>query len=364
MKISTIINQLEELAPISLQESYDNSGLLVGDRNADIHSALLCLDSVEDVIEEAIARKCGMVIAHHPIVFSGIKSITGKNYIERTLLKAIKNDIAIYAIHTNLDNVKNGVNKKMSEKIGLQNLQILSPKAGKLNKLVFFCPLNASEDLKTALFKAGGGAIGDYDYCSFSVKGEGTFKAGDQSNPHVGKIGEIHREEEHRIELVFPDYLKSSIISALKTNHPYEEVAYDVYSLENKWAEVGSGMLGELKEPMETLAFLDSLKVNLGTDCVRHTKVIKKTVKRIAICGGSGSFLLNAAIAKGADVFITGDYKYHQFFDADEKTVIADVGHFESEQHTPELIQEYLQEKIPNFATYLSKVNTNPINYR
>ena len=364
MKISTIINQLEELAPISLQESYDNSGLLVGDRNADIDSALLCLDSVEDVIEEAIARKCGMVIAHHPIVFSGIKSLTGKNYIERTLLKAIKNDIAIYAIHTNLDNVKNGVNKKMAEKIGLQNLQILSPKAGKLNKLVFFCPLNASEDVKTALFKTGGGAIGDYDCCSFSAEGEGTFKAGDRANPYVGNIGEMHREKENRIELIFPDYLKSSLISALKETHPYEEVAYDVYSLENKWAEVGSGMLGELKEPMETLAFLDSLKVNLVTDCVRHTKVVKEKVQRIAICGGSGSFLLNAAIAKRADVFITGDYKYHQFFDADEKTVIADVGHFESEQHTPELIQEYLQEKIPNFATYLSKVNTNPINYR
>ena len=364
MKISTIINQLEELAPISLQESYDNSGLLVGDSNADIDSALLCLDSMEDVIEEAIARKCGMVIAHHPIVFSGLKSLTGKNYIERTLLKAIKNDIAIYAIHTNLDNVKNGVNKKMAEKIGLQNLQILSPKSGKLKKLVFFCPLNASENVRTALFKAGGGAIGEYDYCSFSVEGEGTFKAGAHTNPHVGKIGELHREKENRIELIFPDYLKSIIIGALKANHPYEEVAYDVYSLENKWAEVGSGMLGELEEPMETLAFLDSLKVNLGTACVRHTKVVKETVQRIAICGGSGSFLLNAAIAKRADVFITGDYKYHQFFDSDEKTVIADVGHFESEQHTPELIQEYLQEKIPNFATYLSKVNTNPINYR
>lgn len=364
MKISTIINQLEEWAPISLQESYDNSGLLVGDPTADINAALLCLDSIEEVIEEAIERKCGMVIAHHPIVFSGIKSLTGKNYIERTLVKAIKNNIAIYAIHTNLDNVKNGVNEKMAEKIGLQNMEILSPKSGKLNKLVFFCPLSASESVKTALFKVGAGNIGDYDYCSFSTEGEGTFRAGQDTNPHVGKIGEMHREKENRVELIFPDNLKSSLINTLKENHPYEEVAYDIYTLENKWAEVGSGMLGELIEPIDTLQFLDGVKNDLGTACVRHSKVLQEKVQRVAICGGSGSFLLNEAIAKKADVFITGDYKYHQFFDADDKIVIADVGHFESEQHTPELIQEYLQEKIPNFATYLSKVNTNPINYR
>ena len=209
MKISTIINQLEEWAPISLQESYDNSGLLVGDLTEDINAALLCLDSIEEVIEEAIERKCGMVIAHHPIVFSGIKSLTGKNYIERTLVKAIKNNIAIYAIHTNLDNVKNGVNEKMAEKIGLQNMEILSPKSGKLNKLVFFCPLSASESLKTALFKVGAGNIGDYDYCSFSTEGEGTFRAGQDTNPHVGKIGEMQREKENRVELIFPDNLKS-----------------------------------------------------------------------------------------------------------------------------------------------------------
>jgi len=364
MNISTIINQLEQLAPISLQESYDNSGLLVGDRSINVAAALLCVDSTEEVIDEAIERNCGLVIAHHPIIFSGMKSLTGKNYMERTLLKAIKNDIAIYAIHTNLDNVKNGVNKKMAEKIGLQNVQILNPKKGNLVKLVFFCPVKVSEKIKTALFEIGGGAIGEYDCCSFSIEGKGSFRAGEHANPHVGKRGEIHVEKENRIELIFPDYLQAELLRALKTNHPYEEVAFDIYRLENKWAEVGSGMVGELAEPMGTIEFLDSLKVNLGTDCVRHTKEVKEKVKRIAICGGSGSFLLNSAIAQSADVFITGDYKYHQFFDADGKIVIADVGHFESEQHTPELIQEYLQEKIPNFATYLSEVNTNPINYR
>jgi dinuclear metal center YbgI/SA1388 family protein len=364
MNISAIIEQLETLAPLSLQESYDNSGLIVGDCNTNINSALLCLDSTEDVIDEAIERNCGLVIAHHPIVFSGIKSLTGKNYIERTIVKAIKNDIAIYAIHTNLDNIKDGVNKKMAERIGLKNLKILSPKGGKLKKLVFFCPIDSSEKVKSALFDAGGGTIGEYDCCSFSVEGNGTFRPGEHTNPHVGKKGELHIETEHRIELVFPDYLRSNLIHALKSNHPYEEVAFDLYSLENKWSEVGSGMIGELPEPLEILDFLDRVKLNLGTECIRYTKVLRRKVKRVAICGGSGSFLLNSAIAKGAEVFITGDYKYHQFFDADGKIVIADVGHFESEQHTPELIREYLQEKLPNFATYLTQVNTNPINYR
>ena len=364
MNIKSIITTLEQLAPPSLQESYDNSGLIVGDRNAEVTAALLCLDSTEEVIDEAIQRNCGLVIAHHPIVFSGLKSLTGKNYIERTILKAIKNDIAIYAIHTNLDNVKNGVNKKIAEKIGLENLQILSPKSGLLQKLVFFCPISDSEKVKQALFAAGGGTIGEYDCCSFSVEGSGTFRAGANTNPYVGSKRELHSEKEHRVELIFPDYLKGNLLSALKSTHPYEEVAFDIYNLQNKWNDVGSGMIGELPEPMPTLDFLDDLKNNIGTACVRHTKVIKEKVKKVAICGGSGSFLLNAAIAKKADVFITGDYKYHQFFDADGKIVIADVGHFESEQHTPELILEYFQEKIPNFAAYLSKVNTNPINYK
>lgn len=364
MNISAIIEQLETLAPLSLQESYDNSGLIVGDCNVNTNSALLCLDSTEEVIDEAIERNCGLVIAHHPIVFSGMKSLTGKNYIERTILKAIKNDIAIYAIHTNLDNVKNGVNKKMAEKIGLKNLKILSPKGGKLQKMVFFCPIDSSENVKAALFSAGGGTIGEYDCCSFSLEGNGTFRPGKNTNPHVGGKGELHVEKEHRIELIFPDYLRSNLIHALKSNHPYEEVAFDLYNLENKWSEVGSGMIGELSEPLEILDFLDRIKLKLGTECIRHTKALNGKVERVAICGGSGSFLLNSAIANGADVFITGDYKYHQFFDADGKIVIADVGHFESEQHTPELIREYLQEKLPNFATYLTQVNTNPINYR
>lgn len=364
MKISTIINHLEILAPPVLQESYDNSGLIIGDKELEVNAALICLDSTEEVIDEAIERGCGMVIAHHPILFSGLTSLTGKNYIERTLLKAIKNDIAVYAIHTNLDNVSNGVNRKIAQKIGLVDVEVLHPKKAVLLKLVFFCPTENLEVVKNAIFNAGGGKIGAYDFCSFSSKGEGTFRAGELSNPHVGVRGEVHKEEEYRVEIILPSYLKNEVVNALLKAHPYEEVAYDLYGLENTWKEVGSGMIGNLPEEMDSISFLDHLKSNLGTACVRHTAIVSDGVKRIAVCGGSGSFLLNSAIAKKADVFVTADFKYHQFFDADKKIIIADVGHFESEQHTPELIQEYFQENLPNFASYLSKINTNPINYR
>lgn len=364
MKISTIIKHLETLAPRELQEPYDNSGLLVGDAGLETPSALLTLDSTEEVVDEAIEKGCKLVIAHHPILFSGLKSITGKNYIERTIIKAIKNDIAIYAIHTNLDNVANGVNKKIADKLSLTNTKILSPKSGLLQKLVFYCPGSHVAEVKEKIFEAGAGKIGEYDSCSFSVEGEGSFRASETADPFVGESGKLHKENEVRVELVLPEYLNKKVLSALLKTHPYEEVAYDFYQLENKWNEVGSGMLGDLPEAANLYEFLDGLKEKLGTDCVKYTDSVKKKVQKIAVCGGSGSFLLNDAIAAGADVFVTSDYKYHQFFDADKKIVIADVGHFESEQYTPELIQEYLQEKLPNFAAYLSKINTNPINYR
>jgi len=364
MKISEVIQQLEKLAPLSLQESYDNSGLIVGDKNAIAKNPIICLDSTEAVIDEAIESNSNLVIAHHPIVFSGLKSITGKNYIERTIIKAIKNDIAIYAIHTNLDNVDVGVNKMIADKIGLEKTSILSPKKELLTKLVFFCPTAEAERVREAAFKAGAGKIGEYDSCSFNLEGEGTFKAGENTNPHVGEIGKVHKEEETRIETIVPNTSLNKVLTAMIKAHPYEEVAYDLYPLNNSWNKVGSGMVGELKEPLLAETFLDHLKKTLKTEVIRHTNILKEKVSRIAICGGSGSFLLNHAISHKADVFITADFKYHQFFDANDKIVIADVGHFESEQFTTQLIQNYLQEKIPNFATYLSKVNTNPINYR
>ncbi len=363
MKLKKLIDTLEAFAPVSLQESYDNSGLIVGSPELPLKKVLFCLDSTEEVIDEAIKVGANVVVAHHPIVFSGLKSLTGKNYIERTIIKAIKNDVAIYAIHTNLDNVAEGVNKELAKKIGLVNPRILSPKRGELKKLVFFCPVADAERVRQAIFEAGAGEIGNYDCCAFQVKGTGSFRGGEESSPYVGEKGKIHFEEEVRVETILPKYLERKVIPAMLNAHPYEEVAFDLYDLAIPLSSVGSGMIGELKEPMEAVDFLKHLKKVLKAEGIRHTKLLKEKIKTIAICGGSGSFLLEVAKAAKADVFITGDFKYHQFFDADGEIVIADVGHYESEQYTVDLLYHYVLGKLPNLDVAMTSINTNPINY-
>jgi dinuclear metal center YbgI/SA1388 family protein len=363
MKIKDLCQWLETVAPLAYQESYDNSGLLAGDAAQELTGTLVCLDSTEDVIDEAIRLNCNLVVAHHPILFSGLKKITGRSYIERTLIKAIKNDICIYAIHTNLDNVITGVNARICEKLGLKQLSILAPKKQLLRKLVTFVPVENARKLRDALFEAGAGRIGEYDRCSYNGEGVGTFSASQKANPAVGKRGEEHSEKESRIELIYPAAVEQQLLVALRKAHPYEEPAFDIYTLENEFSQVGSGMKGILEKPMEETEFLRMLKTTLKTGCVRHTRLLGRKVSKVAVCGGSGSFLLNDAIASGADVFVTSDYKYHQFFDADGKIVIADVGHFESEQFTKELLFDVIREKFPTFAIHLSETNTNPVNY-
>ncbi len=363
LPLQDIIHELERLAPLRLQESYDNSGLITGDLSMKINSALICLDSTEAVIDEAIRRGCNLVIAHHPIVFSGLKKITGSTYIERVIIKAIRNNIAIYAIHTNLDNVAQGVNAKICEQLGLQNTRILAPMGSQLKKLVTFAPTSSSATVKNAIFHAGAGHIGNYSECSFSVSGEGSFKGNEASVPHIGKKGERHLEKEERIEVIFPSWKESAILSALVGTHPYEEVAYDIYSLTNLHPQLGAGMVGELAESIITEAFLDLLKERMNAKVIRHTALIKKDIKTVAVCGGSGSFLLNEAKRAKADIFITGDFKYHQFFDAEDKIIIADIGHFETEQFTINLLSDYLREKFTTFAVLFTETNTNPIYY-
>ena len=363
MKIKDITNCLEQLAPLTYQESYDNAGLIVGHPDAEVTKALICLDSTEEILDEAIAHGCDLVIAHHPIVFSGLKKLNGHNYVERTIIKAIKNNIAIYAIHTNLDNVVLGVNTMISKRLGLINTSILQPKKSLIKKLIVFVPVQHAEVMANALFTAGAGHMGNYSETSFSTEGKGTFKGNEESNPTIGQKGILETVDETRLEMVFPAYLESKIIQTLRAHHPYEEVAYDIFSLDNLQYQVGAGMIGELVEPMDTADFLMLVKTQLRTDCIRYTKIISKTVKKIAVCGGAGSFLLTDAIRQKADVFITADYKYHQFFDADGRILIADIGHYESEQFTKELIFEHLSQKLPNFATHFSITNTNPIKY-
>jgi len=362
-KLKEITDYLEELAPLSLQESYDNAGLIIGDINSNISTVLVTLDITEEVIDEAIKKNAQLIVAHHPIVFSGLKKITGKNFIERSLIKAIKNDIAIYAAHTNLDSIIGGVNGKICEKLELQNCKILQPANGLLKKLVTFIPTDQLESARKAVFEAGAGYVGNYDSCSFSSEGTGSFKGNENSSPFVGEKGKIHSEKEIRLETIFPAYLQRTVIQALLKSHPYEEVAYDIYPIENKFNNIGSGMIGELPDAISEKEFSLQLKTTFNTGVIKHTQLRNKPVKRIALCGGSGAFLLKQAISSKADFFVTGDFKYHQFFDAENKTIVADIGHFESEQFTKELFYELLTKKFPKFAVQLSEANTNPVFY-
>lgn len=363
MLIKDIANFLETIAPPFLQEDYDNAGLITGNVNNICTQALISLDCTEAIVQEAIDKKYNLIIAHHPIIFKGLKKINGNNYVERTIIKAIKNDIAIYAIHTNLDNVIYGVNGKIAEMIGLQNVKILSPKKNILKKLVVFVPKEFEEKLIEALFTAGAGNIGNYSECSFKLTGIGTFKPGENADPFSGVKGIRSINEEIKVEVIFPAWLQNNIVKAMKASHPYEEVAFDIYNLDNQYQETGSGIIGDLAQNLSETQLLAQLAKVFKLKIIKHTAFNGKACKKIAVCGGAGSFLINSAKAAGADVYITADIKYHEFFDADGKILIADIGHFESEQFTIDLLFEILSNKFPNFALLKTGINTNPVEY-
>jgi dinuclear metal center YbgI/SA1388 family protein len=363
MQLKEITQFIESIAPLSFQESYDNSGLIIGHHEAEISGILIALDITEEILDEAIDKKLDLVITHHPIVFSGIKKLNGKNYIERCVAKAIKNDIAIYAAHTNLDGVFGGVNSKICEKLQLQNCRMLVPMQSFLKKLVTFVPLADADKVRKALFEAGAGHIGNYDSCSFNQNGQGSFKGNEQTNPYVGLQNQLHFEEETRIETIYPKHLQHKVIQALLKSHPYEEVAYDIYPLDNEFTLGGTGMIGELSEPLDELSFLRNLKEIFNCQVIKHTQLLGKPISKVAVCGGSGSSFLNKAIAQNADIYISGDFKYHQFFDAEQQIIIADIGHYESEQFTKEVFYELLTKNFPKFAVHLSEISTNPVKY-
>ncbi len=363
MHIAQIISFLESTAPPSLQEHYDNAGLITGNADWDCRGIICSLDATEEVVAEAIAKNCNLVVAHHPIVFGGLKKINGKNYVERAIITAIKNDIAIYCVHTNLDNVLHGVNGKMATMIGLQNVSILLTKENTLKKLFTFVPADQTEKVRNAIFESGGGQIGNYSECSFNAEGTGTFKAGNGADPYVGNIGERHYENEVKVEVIIPAHLEGRIVAAMKAAHPYEEVAYDVVSLSNRHPQIGSGVIGQLAQPIKENEFLEYLKKLFHLGIIRHTHLKNKPIKKVAICGGAGSFLISSALRAGADVYITADVKYHEFFDANGKMLLADIGHYESEQFTIDLLQEILERKFPTFAVLKTGVNTNPVYY-
>lgn len=363
LTIHEVTKYLESLAPKTSQEGYDNSGLIVGDIDREISKVLICLDSLESVIDEAIETGCELVIAHHPIVFKGLKSLTGKDYVERIIIKCIQNNIALYAIHTNLDNYRFGVNFEIGKRLGLKKMRVLAPKTDVLRKLVVFVPEYDATKLANALFKAGAGNIGNYSECSYAGIGVGTFNPQENSMPYSGEIGKRKNAIEERIEVLVPSHNLNAVLKAMNENHPYEEVAYDIIKLENQNQYEGSGMIGELDKEIDELKFLKKLKKDFNCGVIRHTALRGKKIKTVAFCGGSGSFLLKNAINEQADIFITGDFKYHEFFDSDNQIVIADIGHYESEQFTINLLGAILTEKFPNFAVHLTINNTNPINY-
>lgn len=361
--IKDISHFLESIAPLSYQEPYDNAGLIVGEPSSVVTNILVSLDCTEEVVEEAIANNCNLIVAHHPIVFKGLKKFNGRNYVERTVIKAIKNDIAIYATHTNLDHVVGGVNFMIAERLGLQHVRILAPKKDVLMKLVFFVPVENASTVIEALHRVGVGQIGNYDRCSFSVQGIGCFRPNEAANPFIGKANEVEQVNESRVEVIFPAYLEATVMRTLNDAHPYEEVAHYLTLLQNTNQEVGAGAIGLLNEALPAEEFLRYLKEKMQLSVIRHTTLCSPMVQRVAVCGGAGGFLLNDAIRQNADVFITADYKYHEFFDADGRILICDIGHYESEVFTKELLQRYLSKKFANFATILSETITNPVNY-
>jgi dinuclear metal center YbgI/SA1388 family protein len=362
-QIQDITRELEKLAPLSYQDDYDNAGLLVGNPATEISGVLISLDVTEAVIAEAIAKNCNLIVAHHPIIFKGLKKLNGKNYVERTVISAIKNDVAIYASHTNLDHVHLGVNRKIADRLGLKNVRILEPKNQILKKLALFVPVENTSEVLDALFRAGAGKIGEYSDCSFRTEGTGTFLPGEASNPVIGAKGKLEEVAENRVEVMFPSHLERNILAALKKSHPYEEVAYYVQTLENENQEVGAGAIGELATAMDYSEFLPFLKQQMNTSVIRYTAPLNKKIRHVAVCGGAGSFLLQNAIKAKADVFVTADYKYHEFFDADQQIMICDIGHYESEVFTKDLLYHYLSGIFSNFALCLSEVNTNPVCY-
>lgn len=364
LRIHEIVSAFEQLAPSRLQESYDNSGLIVGDPQREVKKALLCLDSTEAVVDEAIAKGCDIIIAHHPIVFGGLKRFTGANYVQKAVVKAIRHDIAIYACHTNLDNVlKGGVNERIAQQLGLSVKGVLRPVGGVLMKLGVYVPMEYLEVVKEALFAAGAGNIGNYDECAFSHTGEGSFRPNESANPTIGVAGKREVLKEARLEVLVPMWLKERVTKALLEAHPYEEVAHDWLQLSNVSSEYGAGVVGELAEAMDSMSFLRHVKSRMGADVVKYTKCTVDTVKRVAICGGAGSFLIGDALRAGADAFVTSDVKYHEFFDAEERLLLCDIGHYESEKYTIDLFSSLLSTKFPKFATIFAETNTNPIDY-
>ena len=363
VSINNIIDLLDEWAPPAYAEDFDNVGLLVGDSSKQCTGVLVSHDCIEVVLDEALDTNCNLIVCFHPILFTGLKKITGRDYVEKVILKAIRNEIAIYALHTRLDNHPEGVNKLLSDRLGLLESKVLIPKPSGLKKLSTYVPKSDVDDVLQALHQAGAGAIGNYSECSFILEGKGQFRGNEKSQPHIGNPSEKTQVEEVQIQVVFESYLKEKIQNALITAHPYENIAYEIFILDNTLDKVGIGRIGKLAQPHTEEQFLSFVKEKLQTQLIRHSPFTRKPIETVAVLGGSGSFAISNALSQKADAFITADLKYHHFYQGGNTLLLLDVGHFESEQFIKNLIVDYLSKKLPNFAIILSHAKTNPVNY-
>ncbi len=362
MVIKDVTDYLEQLAPLHYAEDFDNVGLLTGDYNDPVNGILVTLDCLENVVDEAIEKNCNLIVAFHPIIFKGLKHLRASDYVRKTVVKAIKNDIAIYAVHTAIDVANGGVSYLMASELGLKNITTLTPKKGLIKKLITYVPNDHIHDVKKALFNAGAGSLGNYDECSFSTSGTGTFKGNEKSEPVIGESGTRSTVNEQQLSITYLPHLESKILKALFTSHPYEQVAYEVSTLENTYQNIGMGAIGTLENTLNVDDFLKLLKAVYGSGAVRYSLSRKRNIKTVAVLGGSGAFAIQNAIRAGADAYVTADLKYHDFFQG-ENILLCDVGHYESEQFTKNLLQEYLSKKFSSFAILCADARTNPVNY-
>lgn len=362
MKVKELVSELERFAPPCLQESYDNAGLNVGFPDVDITGVLICVDVIPEVVDEAIANNCNMIVSHHPLIFPNIKRITGSNSVEKSIVKALQNNVSIYCGHTNFDKAQNGVSMKMCEKLGLNNCTVIDSEKHILRKIAVFVPESHADEVRNAMFAAGAGTIGDYDECSFNLAGTGTFRAGTNCNPYVGSIGERHHEKEIRVEVICPSYLQSKVVSAMLKVHPYEEPAFDIYQLENQWNQIGLGAVGDLDSEITETEFLEKVKRTFNVGNIRHSATTGRKIRRVAVCGGSGASYIRSAVAMNVDAYVTADIKYHDWFLAEGKILLLDIGHYESEQFTKEIFYDIIAPKCSGISICLSTINTNPIN--
>jgi len=353
MKIKEVILHLERKFPLYWQEEYDNCGVQCGDKEQEITGALVCFNFSEKAIEEAIARNANLIISHHPLIFKGLQKIEPTSPTGRMIFKAIQHKLVLYSMHTNIDNGIEGGNWLFAKKLGLKELKVLAPKEALFRKLVFYAPNGEEVPIIDALFTAGCGAVGNYINCSFRAEGKGTFQPLKSANPFIGQADVTEMVDEVRVEMIFPKAIQQKVIKTLYRHHPYEEPAFDIFALENSISQIGLGSIGTLPQSMRAEYFFDVMKKELNIEYFRISGKTDRTIQKVAVCGGSGSSFIRTAFAAGADIFITGDVKYHDFFSVDNQMIIADIGHFEGESFIKEIIYNELKENFSNFATII-----------